>query len=146
MEEIKLEIKDGALFEVPIYEENKRGKNWMAIITPDPKSPGGLARKFCNKANGVYYYMIDGLEVGNAVEFGADYYTGSGRKQAGRWYGIIKTITDDEMILIHCSNSSEAIKISKEFVITLDKDELIKEKDKLLKRIEEIDKLLKEGE
>ena len=34
------------------------------------------------------------LNVGEAVEFGADYYTGSGKKSAKRWYGFILAQSD----------------------------------------------------
>ena len=51
-------IEFGALSECPVWESHKRGKNWCAAITPDPKSPGGLARDFWEKAKGDYYYLV----------------------------------------------------------------------------------------
>ncbi|OYT50381.1 hypothetical protein B6U83_00110 [Thermoplasmatales archaeon ex4484_36] len=90
----------GALVEVPVYCGHPRGKNWMAKITPDPASPGGLHRDFFKRAKGKYYYMVPSgsLSPGDRVEFGADYYTGSGRREKKRWYGVV--VEDRESVLI----------------------------------------------
>jgi hypothetical protein len=94
-----LGVEAGALTEVPVYESHKRGKNWLAVIQIDPTAPGGLRRTFQRRAYGDYFYMIDGLARGMAVEFGADYYTGVGRKHATRWYGVVRCVLKDGLIL-----------------------------------------------
>jgi hypothetical protein len=109
-------IEDGALIECPVYETHKRGKNWAATITVDPAKPGGLGREFWTHAKGESYYMVPALSVGDAVEFGGDYYSGSGRKTADRWYGYVVRIdpeTDEEygrLILCQCSTGKAAVK------------------------------------
>lgn len=109
MSEIKrFKIENGALVEVPIYETHRRGKNWLAKIQKDPKSPGGLKREFMENAKGSYYYLINGLSVGDVVEFGADYYTVSGKKGANRVYGIIRLLTDNELELEQFNTPNEA--------------------------------------
>jgi hypothetical protein len=90
-------IELGAMIEVPIYETHHRGKNWMAIIEPDPRSPGGLHRTFVERGKGKFYYMVNELEIGQNIEFGADYYSSGGRKNKNRWYGRITNITDTEI-------------------------------------------------
>ncbi len=89
-DDIVLTVADGALASVPrgCWETHKRGKNWLAVIQVDPSKPGGLDRAFAAKARGDSYYMLPTLEVGAAVEFGADYYSGGGSKNAKRWYGF----------------------------------------------------------
>jgi hypothetical protein len=89
--DLLLRIEDGALANVPsgLWESHKRGKNWLAVITPSPSSPGGLSRNFAAKARGDLYYIVPDWSVGDAVEFGADYYSGKGRKNDKRWYGFV---------------------------------------------------------
>jgi hypothetical protein len=56
------------------------------------------------------------MKVGEAVEFGADYYTGSGKPDRKRWYGFVVRIvpeTDDTLavvVLQKCANGKAAIK------------------------------------
>lgn len=90
MEELRLVVEQGALKTVPCYETHKRGKNWAATVTKDPRSPGGLARTFWPRARGEWYYMVPAdLQTGDVVEFGADYYKCSGRPSRTRVYGVV---------------------------------------------------------
>jgi hypothetical protein len=106
-------IENGALVDVPIFEEHKRGKNWMAVIAYDPRKPGGLQRSFLERARGKYYYMVKGLNIGDAVEFGADYYTTSRKRHTNRVYAAVVALTSTELTLELCSTSSEAIETAK---------------------------------
>lgn len=121
-----LEVEHGALVEVPVYCDHKRGRNWAAIIRPDPRSPGGLARRFLARARGRYYYMIEGLSVGHAVEFGADYYTGSGRKWPERWYGVVVEITPTRVVLIEAKTPAEAFRIARELREEIEKTKCLR--------------------
>ncbi len=105
-----IKIEDGALCRVPCWERHSRGKNWLALISVSPSSPGGLARDFAAKAKGNYYYMVPSWGVGDAVEFGADYYSGSGKKSAERWYGYVKEVLADRVILTECATGKAACK------------------------------------
>jgi hypothetical protein len=106
-------IENGALVEVPIFEEHKRGRNWMAVITADPRKPGGLERRFLKRAGGKYFYMVEGLKVGDAIEFGADYWTSSGRRNTNRVYAAVVSITSTELVLELLSTPDEAIEAAK---------------------------------
>lgn len=80
----------GALTQVPVYKNHRRGNNWCAKIGIDPRKPGGLSREFFEVAKGAYYYIVpDGLSAGDALEFGADYVSGTGHKTRNRWYGVV---------------------------------------------------------
>ena len=97
---ISLAIELGALTECPVFETHKRGKNWAATLHPDPLSPGGLQRIFWRKAFGKFFYMVpENLFKDDFVEFGADYYTGSGKKCIQRFYGKVISKTEKELIL-----------------------------------------------
>jgi len=111
-EELDLEIENGALEEVPAncWESHRRGKNWLAIIIPNPGSPGGLERVFVRKAHGSAYYLIEGINVGDAIEFGADYYSGGGRKNPIRWYGVVTRLTPTMLVVAKCATGKAACK------------------------------------
>src|SRR5262249_14392556 len=116
--DIALRIEEGALATVPpnCWESHKRGKNWFARIEINPAKPGGLERDFHAKAHGAYYYLLPTLAAGDAVEFGADYYSGGGRKSPTRWYGYyVRTIAATEtapayLVLRECASGKDAVK------------------------------------
>lgn len=122
-EDVSLKIEDGCLASVPngCWESHSRGKNWLATISSNPTSPGGLERSFANKAKGELYYILPEVEAGNAVEFGADYYSGGGRKNAKRWYGFFVKIipaTEDRpayMVFREAGTGKAAIKAGEKF-------------------------------
>jgi hypothetical protein len=113
--QIALGVVEGALAEVPAgcWESHKRGKNWLAVIATDPKSPGGLHRDFCDKAKGAYYYLIDGLKGGDPIEFGSDYYSGSGKPSRNRRYFTVNRITDSHVIVTCHNTAAQTIKAAK---------------------------------
>ena len=114
MEILEIKIEDNALIDAPIFCYHKRGKNWLASIKPNPKAPGGLERVFWERGRGPYFYIIpENLKLPVAVEFGADYYTGSGRKIPERLYGVIVKIEDDKIILEKYKTATQAIKRAK---------------------------------
>lgn len=110
--EISLDVAQGALSQVPAgcWESHSRGKNWLAKISINPSSPGGIARDFFAKAKGEFYYLVDGLDAGDPIEFGADYYSGRGRKSPTRWYGYVVRVTAEYVVLREASTAKAAIK------------------------------------
>lgn len=110
--------EQGAITNVPCWESHSRGKNWMAVITTSPSSPGGLEREFAAKAKGDAYYLTPALSVGDAVEFGADYYSGSGRKQTERWYGFVVAVAEDAILLRPCATGKAACKAGAEAAVS----------------------------
>lgn len=102
------ELENNAFVEVPIYDNHPRAKNWLAIIKPDPSKPNGLDRTFVQKAHGKYFYMATDIKVGQALEFGADYYTTSGHKQPARVYALVLA-KDENSITLELFNSPEDV-------------------------------------
>jgi len=127
--DIELDIEDGALTQVPpkCWESHSRGKNWLAIISVDPSKPGGLDRDFAAKAHGDSYYLAPDWSIGDAVEFGADYYSGGGRKSPTRWYGFVLRILDESVILRKCDGGKDAVKAGKAFAAAQVPDAQIEE-------------------
>ena len=120
--EYKIEM--GAMMGCPLYDTHSLSKNWLALIRLDPRSPGGIKREFCEKAKGEeYYYLTSGLYEGAAVEFGVNYYTGSGRKRPARWYGIVKEMKEDLIIFEEFEDARSAINAG------TNRDEALKKKD-----------------
>lgn len=114
-------VSENCLAKVPVWESHSRGKNWLARITSNPTAPGGLEREFATKARGGLYYVLPDLAPGDAVEFGADYYTGKGRKQSERWYGFVVRVDRDDagaairLILRKSAGGKTAIKDGAKF-------------------------------
>lgn len=131
---LRYEIVAGASQDAPVYESHKRGKNWMAVIRLDPTAPNGLGRVFVPKAKGDdNYYIVEGaVQAGDAIEFGADYYTGGGSKQATRWYGVVVSITDKEIVLAETATAKKAIKLANQ----------MKEQEQAIPLVEELRKQL----
>lgn len=110
--DVYLPIEDGALTNVPAgcWESHKRGKNWLATIAADPTAPGGLARRFWDRAKGDSFYIVAGeVAAGDAVEFGADYYSGGGRPSRKRWYGHVVRVSGEAMVVHEASTAKAAI-------------------------------------
>jgi hypothetical protein len=104
-------VSDHALMGVPVWESHKRGKNWMAEISVNHTKPGGLERVFFEKAKGeACYVLAEDLAPGVALEFGADYYSGGGRRSSKRWYGYVVRIEPDALVLHKCESGPGACK------------------------------------
>jgi len=72
-DDLTLKIDTGAPVEVPAFEPDECGHNWLAVIEDrDPRAPGGLRRRFQPRAGVPFYYLVEGLKVGDVIEFGAD--------------------------------------------------------------------------
>jgi hypothetical protein len=116
---LRLAVDYGALPEVPVWEDHNRGKNWAATIDrPDPTQPGGYARTFWTKARGeAHFYLVpDDLLPGTAIEFGADYYTGTGEPRYNRWYGYVITATGTELALRQTDSARQAYDAGQAFL------------------------------
>jgi hypothetical protein len=147
-EPLRLSIANGALLEAPLYEEHRRGTNWMAIIDIDGTSPGGLSRRFLNHARGECFYMLEQLSLFDPVEFGADYTTSFGNKKRGRWYGVVVAKTDDFILVQRCASGSKAVLFSKEkrvdpnaqrTALLVERQQLLDRAEKLRQELETID-------
>lgn len=148
---LELEIVLGALTEVPTdcWEQHKRGKNWLATLSLNPRKPDGVERKFQEYAKGAsFFYFVKGLTIGSVIEFGADYYTYTDNKYKTRKYFVIDNILEDKLILkyIDCDSQQAAFQLAKQS--TSAKENLLvqleKEKQAIASRLAEIELQLKE--
>lgn len=112
MAEIIITAESGATTRHPGYCDHKRGKNWLAIIhRVDPASPGGLARTFQPRAHGSgFYFLTAGIEPGNVLEFGGDYYTSCGNPQRERHYVRVLRMSETEIVCEEYSTVRQALK------------------------------------
>lgn len=148
LESLKLftsELEQGAMKSVPCYESNRRGKNWMAKVGINPGAPNGMNRVFCKRAYGDFYYFVDDLNVNDIVEFGADYYYGRGNRYSHREYGVITSLSDTEIQLALFENHYDAFHLVKKNYYN-PRQELLLEKERLERRLKEIDRKLVENE
>lgn len=97
MSKITIEIVDG-YGEAPHYESHKRAKNWTAKVQPHLPSPGGLKREFLDTARNREFFDADGIEVGDVLEFGADYYTTRGGKKPSRRYFHVEEVSESALV------------------------------------------------
>jgi hypothetical protein len=152
-------VEDGAMVEAPVYESHARGKNWMATIEADPAAPGGLAREFIRNGRGRYLYIVGPEVVGKAVEIAADYTSSGGKRHPKRWYGVVRNVTDSEIVIDGFATADEAIKAARSRAafdaqikghyldrtpVPNDHDALVEERERLQARIYEINLLLGE--
>jgi hypothetical protein len=106
-------VEDGAMVEAPVYESHARGKNWMATIEADPAAPGGLAREFIRNGRGRYLYIVGPEVVGKAVEIAADYTSSGGKRHPKRWYGVVRNMTDREIVIDRHETPEQAIRAAR---------------------------------
>lgn len=145
MAEFKIEM--GAMVEAPIFETHRRGRNWMATINENPRAPWGIERKFIPRGKGRFLYIVGESLVGSPIEFGADYFSGSGNRTPKRWFGVVREVTPDKIVIEEFSSPQEAINAATALRTTMNnkhdlKENLLKEKERLLDRIREIDEEL----
>jgi hypothetical protein len=96
----------GAIVSSPVCDSNRRAKNWMAVIYPEPLMPGGIGRQWMPHARGEFLYVVHTLRVNDPVEFGADYVTTLGRRHPKRWFGVVRVLTDS---MIDIENVGSAV-------------------------------------
>lgn len=140
--------EQGFLTDVPIYESHKRGRNWLAKIERDPRSPGGLARTFMEVGRDSYFYDVSGLERGDVMEIGADYYTSSGNPSRNRLYWVVLENRPDELIVEEFDSPGSAFKFRETLFSDVVKqlEELKRKKEFLLKELEQVEKKITELE
>jgi hypothetical protein len=115
MELKKVKVESGAFVEALEWCNHKRGKNWLATISEDPRAPGGLRRQFWERGRGRFYYIIPrNLEIPCPVEWGGDYYTSRGHKDPRRVYAVLVEITETEATFEVCRSPREAIQRAEE--------------------------------
>lgn len=114
MEIVRIKAAPGVLLEAPVYEQSKRGVNWLAVIGVDATKPGGLSRRFLPRGRGICLYQTEQLAAGDAVEFGADYISTTETRHRTRWYGVVFEIVEEIVVLEHYADAVNAISRSVE--------------------------------
>jgi len=84
---------DGRSIENPAYCNHRRGRNWGAIVRG--KNAANCERTFLRAVGEVV--DLEAVQVGDVLEFGGDYVTGSGRRHPDRRWWHVQDITDDTM-------------------------------------------------
>jgi hypothetical protein len=115
MEDVTLKLDAGGLLEIPAFEPEECGRNWLAVIEDrDPAAPGGFKRRFLPRAGFPWYYTTDGLKVGDVIEFGADRVSlkHPERKQPKRVYGVIREVTPEALRYTPQPNALTALAFS----------------------------------
>lgn len=110
----KLTLANGALLTAPIYENHRRGSNWLAVIDIDATMPGGLERRFMERGKGECICLVEQVGLFDALEFAADYTTSVGKKIRNRWYGVVTAKTDDFLQVEQCGSGAKAVLHSKQ--------------------------------
>jgi hypothetical protein len=110
---LKLPCVNNALLSVPVWEE-RRAKNWLAVINVDGTKPGGLDRRWMPRARGECFYMVEQLSLFDPVEFGADRLAWSGNQVQNRWYGVVVEKTDSYLLVEPVESGAQAVVISRE--------------------------------
>jgi hypothetical protein len=138
---VRMAVANGALLEVPAFEQHHRGTNWLAIIDVDGTSPSGLSRQFINRGRGECFYLIEQVKLFDPIEFGADYTTSVGKRRQKRWYGVVTAKTDDFLIVEPCKTGAKAVILSKLKRVdsTALADAFAQEREVLLKRARELE-------
>lgn len=101
MEKIfKTALVNRCLTDVPVFEDHKRGKNWAATITfDDQMAPERGFWEKCKPSSPYYYLLPKEAKIGDLVEFGADYLSGSGHRAQNRKFYKILGISEKELVL-----------------------------------------------
>lgn len=96
----KLRIINKCLIDVLAWMPHHRGHNWVARAEMAPTLPGGIKRRFFNRASGktgAKVIIPDDLEKGEIIEFGADYVSGGGRRETNRVYAVVLAVSATEL-------------------------------------------------
>lgn len=119
-------VLNRGMMAVPAWCQHRRAKNWAAILKADPSLPGGFEREWFSYARGsAFYFIPPRLQVGDAVEFAADYVQGTGRVEPDRWYGVVTALAPDFVQLQKCQDAAHAavrsaqMKAANESVVSL---------------------------
>ena len=109
---LTLLVEQGALLSVPVWESRQEGRNWFARIALDPQARGGVDRHFFRRAGAGYYYLLEGLEVADPVEFGADWVPGPYQRVRLRWYGVVWSLSGAMLQLVRSPDAKTAVAAS----------------------------------
>lgn len=138
------EIEQGYMQGVIIHQPHERGRNWCATIAKDPNGPSGLSRNFHKLGKGSENgYSSENICLGDALEWGADYYTGGGSKKPHRKYTLVTELTSEKIVMTEFATAARAIKARAEFLKRLENLEmkrasLKRTKNELMQKIEQV--------
>jgi len=104
----RLPLEEWYVTKPPVWEAHHRGRNWLAILRPNPDAPGGYDREWCERGRGRFKYDATALMEGDTIEFGADriWSTGSNRARC-RWVGEIVSIQETHLAVRYFESAEE---------------------------------------
>lgn len=95
-----LRIINRGLLDVLVWLPHRRARNWVARVEIEPTIAGGIKRKFFPRAagkTGIKAVVPEDLEVGEVLEFGADYVSFGGNRSPTRMYAVVMALSATEM-------------------------------------------------
>ena len=99
-ETVRLPLDKGCIDSALVcYEKDKRGKNWVATVEHDPKSPGALSRDFWKRGSASYVVVPKDLKEGDVLEFAAEYYTSIRNSNQNRRYMAVSAMDEESIYL-----------------------------------------------
>ena len=116
---VVMRVLNRGLVDIPIWNDNRRARNWCATVAADPGAPGGMQRKFWTQARGqaaeIFKYIIpEGLTTYDVVEFGADDVSYGGRRSPNRWYGVVLALDNTQLYVTPCDDAVTAFTTANE--------------------------------
>lgn len=93
-----------------IHEAHSRGRNWIAVITPNRAKPGGLEREWLDRVRSTFY-STSGVTAGDFIEVGADYMTGAGRRHPNRSYFRVLVVRANTWVIREADIPTDSLTI-----------------------------------
>lgn len=100
----RIPVDQDHVVEPPVWGDQPRSRNWLAIVDEDPQAPSGIRRRFCSRGRGRFRYSVATLLPDDLVEFGADYLSVSGNRYRERWHAIVVSVEEHALVVRHFSD------------------------------------------
>lgn len=108
--DIRLRVVGDELIEAPVHEGAPDGRNWLAVIEPDPGAPDGLARIGLSPTPDGGFMLPGPLDAGTVLECGAERVgrAGQGVHRTVR-YGVVVRHDERQLVLRPAADAVEAL-------------------------------------
>lgn len=121
----KLRVLERGLVDILVESKGKRSRDWLATVKADPNAPGGLTRKFWDRARGelVHYVVPETLAVFDVLEFAADAVSWSGTRTPDRIYAVVGRQDEKQIIVAVCESATSAFMLSSDLLAQWETDQ-----------------------
>ena len=98
---MKVSLYLNSMQQTPLYTDDKRYKNWCALVQLDPTAPGGFEREFLDRsqAEGFFYNLPNRSIKGRVLEFASDLQYRTGTRKMNREYYLVIQQSETELLL-----------------------------------------------